>query len=174
MATQINFFTTPADIRELLQRVEQLAPVQYTEIGSFSSPKPETVYSWAGIQDLGIAAGEQTARCKGYLITEHGRDLKFRKTSDESHYFLDQLFNSKSVLITPGGWWNQVLLRGSVGTVWQDDYSIGLMKKFRTAFRKQGTKIKSFWVGREAEGLLRAGTRLTIAEQSPPQFDLAI
>lgn len=174
LATQLNFFTTPADIKELLQLVEKQAPVQYTEAGSFLSPQPKTANSWAGIQGLGIAAGEQTARCKRYLITEQGRDLKFRTTSDETFYLMDQLFNSKSVLITPGGWWNQVLIRGSVGTVWQDDYSMGLMKQFRAAFRKRGRKIKSFWVGKEAEALLKSGTRLTIAEQSPSQFDLAI
>jgi len=46
------------------------------------------------------------------------------------------------------------------------------MRLFSRTIRKHFTKIKVFWVGPEAMIGFRSGYRLTIAEQSPPEFDL--
>lgn len=174
MPSQINFFTTPNDISTILGMVEAKTPIQYTQMGRFASPQIDPAYSWRNLPDLGLAKGEQTALCTSYLATEQSRDLKFRESSGDHPHILDQLYNSRSVVLTPGGMWKQILIRDSIGTVWSDEYSAALMRQFHSAFRKYGTKIKTFMVGLEAEELLRSGTRLTIAEQSPAEFDLTI
>jgi hypothetical protein len=46
------------------------------------------------------------------------------------------------------------------------------MKLFASAFRKRFSKVKGFWVGKDALALLERGARLTMAVSSPSEFDL--
>jgi hypothetical protein len=46
------------------------------------------------------------------------------------------------------------------------------MRRFESAFKKHFVKIGAYWVGPSAKRALDSGTRLTIAEQSAPEFDL--
>ena len=45
-------------------------------------------------------------------------------------------------------------------------------RPFAAHIRKSFRKIRAFCVGSHAEALLDAGKRLTVAEQSPREFDL--
>jgi hypothetical protein len=72
-----------------------------------------------------------------------------------------------------GLWKKNILLRGSLGTASRDSDSLALMQMFRPIFRKAFTNVKGMLVGPEAFELWRNGARLTGAEQSPPEFDLA-
>ncbi len=89
-------------------------------------------------------------------------------------FAFDQLVNPKTVTFMAAGLWKKnILLRGSLGTASRDSDSLALMQMFRPIFRKAFTNVKGMLVGPEAFELWRNGARLTGAEQSPPEFDLA-
>ncbi|XVJ59925.1 MAG: hypothetical protein HEQ23_11200 [Tepidisphaera sp.] len=90
-------------------------------------------------------------------------------------YVLDQLHNPDTVVLTPAGMWkDDVLLHGLVSTVSDSPIAKEIMKLFAAAIKKQFVKVRSFWVGPDALALLKRGKRLTIAAQSPAEFDLKI
>jgi len=49
-----------------------------------------------------------------------------------------------------------------------------LLQKFTYEVRKRFERIRGYYVGPEAHELLKEGKRLTIAEQSPREFDLVL
>ena len=86
---------------------------------------------------------------------------------------MDQLANPDTVTLTPGGVWTQdIVLYGRVATASDSKASQELMRRFACAIKKQFTKIRAFYVGPKARELLDKGKRLTIAAQSPRDFDL--
>jgi hypothetical protein len=86
---------------------------------------------------------------------------------------IDQLCNPDSVTVTPAGRFGDVaVLYGRVATAYNDGVGRVLMKRFQAAVRKEFTRVGAYWLGPRAMEWLRAGKRLTIALQSPPQFDL--
>jgi hypothetical protein len=71
-----------------------------------------------------------------------------------SRYAVDQLINPDTITFAAGGIWNNdILLNGGIGTASQSDGSSALFKRFRSALRKNFTKVKAFmlvpkpWVG---------------------------
>jgi hypothetical protein len=87
---------------------------------------------------------------------------------------VDQLRNPDSVTFTPAGIWDDdVILHGRVATASDSEASQALMRRFHVAIKKGFAKVKAFYVGPQAMELLKAGKRLTIAAQSPREFDLA-
>ncbi|CAA9489481.1 MAG: hypothetical protein AVDCRST_MAG91-464, partial [uncultured Sphingomonadaceae bacterium] len=93
------------------------------------------------------------------------------------HWTLDNSDNEESVILTMAGIWeDETLLPGLMDTLHQTPVAQQLMKWFLTALKKESfTKIESWWVGKEAMEMLRAGKRLTTtAVQSPPEFDLKL
>ncbi len=77
-------------------------------------------------------------------------------------------------MFNPGGLWKaDILLRGSIGTASVDPDAMKLMRLFGSAFRKNFANVRGNRVGPEAEKFWKQGKRLTGAEQSPPEFDLA-
>jgi hypothetical protein len=86
---------------------------------------------------------------------------------------MDQLLNPDTVRLIPAGLWGEdIVLAGMVDTVSDSPIAQELMKRFNSAFKIQFSKVKGYWVGPEALAFLNAGKRLTIAAQSPPEFDL--
>jgi hypothetical protein len=47
-----------------------------------------------------------------------------------------------------------------------------LMKLFRAAVRKHFRSANMYWIGSEARTLWASGWRLTIAVQSPPEYNM--
>jgi len=90
-------------------------------------------------------------------------------------YVVDQLINPDSVIITAVGVRTpDVLLHGRVATASNLPQSQELMKLFASAFRKRFRKVKAFWIGNHALVQLERGTRLTMAVDSPSEFDLKL
>jgi hypothetical protein len=71
-------------------------------------------------------------------------------------------------------WNEEILLAGRVGTASNSEESQKLMKRFHSAIKRRFIKVKAYWVGHGALELLRSGNRLTIAEQSPREFDFTV
>ena len=88
-------------------------------------------------------------------------------------YLFDQLINPDTISFTPGGiWLEDILLYGRFATASETKESIELMKIFRNLVRKNFRKLKAYYLGAEAEEMLDNGKRLTIAAQSPPEYNL--
>jgi hypothetical protein len=176
MKKRIHFFALKEDLLPVLDAVERGGPLKYVRMGNSLSRDFETFLHGAEIPDLGKASSPTASVCERFLVTEATVPVtveRFQGNNGIQRYCLDQLLNPDTVTFTPAGIWNEdVVLYGRVATVSDSAIAQALMKRFSSAFRSQFRKVKAFWVGRSARALLDAGKRLTIAEQSPREFDL--
>jgi hypothetical protein len=95
----------------------------------------------------------------------------------EKRWSLDNGNNQETVILNMAGLWKTgTLLPGSMSTLHEAPVAQQLMKWFHSALKHEGfTKIREWWIGKEALEKLRSGKRLTTtAEQSPPEFDLKL
>jgi hypothetical protein len=173
---QLHFYATKDDLLPLVAIVERKVALDYVLTGNFLT---DAVVQYGSIQDipnLGHATRESASGNAQFLVVMKGHRVNVRTLpgiNGKTRYLIDQLANQSSLMFQPGGFWgDDILLHGRVGTVHTDGISKELMKRFSGAIRKSFCRIKAFWVGPEAERLLDAGMRLTIAEQSPPEFNL--
>lgn len=82
--------------------------------------------------------------------------------------------NEDTVVFRPAGLWGEdICIYGEVSTIHESPMSQMLMKNFRKQFAAQFSKVKSFWLGPEARQMLHAGKRLTMAVQSPLEYNLS-
>jgi len=175
MAMSIYFFATASDVKAVLETAEARTNLQFVRAGRSAMNPPLRYERSADIPNLGIAAGASSVLCDRYLVSAAGLRINARVLTSDPPFAIDQLVNPKTVTLNAGGLWkNNILLRGSIGTASKDSDSWGLMKMFRPIFKNAFTNVKGMFVGPEAFELWRNGARLTGAEQSPPEFDLAL
>jgi hypothetical protein len=87
-------------------------------------------------------------------------------------YAVDQLANPKTVVLQPGGQFEGCIIAGQLGTVSDDPTSLELFRFISKQVRRLFTKVKAFYVGKEASELLGRGWRLTANVKAPPLYDL--
>lgn len=125
---------------------------------------------------LGRALSGSAIACNQYLVQKRDQRFEGREISrkdGEARFSFDQLINPKSVVLAPGGRWGyDVLLNGRVTTISADVEALNLFGRFSKAIKKNFTKVRAYSVGPDAIVLLRSGARLTIASQSPREYDL--
>lgn len=174
---QLRFFATAGDLRPVLSQVEQSMPLQYVPSESAGS-SVEPIMSHDDLPSLGIASDESAVNCASFLVAPQTTSVQprlIRLNTGESRVLIDQLQNPDTVVLTPGGVWNgDVVLYGTVGTTSDSQVAKELMKAFERGLKKHFKKVKAYWVGPEALTRLKEGQRLTIAVQSPTDFDLTI
>jgi hypothetical protein len=174
---QTAFFATKDDLLPVLSFAERAGALKYGRTGVYPSPHFESFSRGADIPDLGRASAPSAVGCASFLVcaTDSTVKIRHRRSDGIDRYFVDQLFNTDTVTFSPGGAWNQdIYLYGRVATASTTETSKQLMKRFRAGIRKYFVTIGAYYVGPEARRLLTEGKRLTIAQQSPPQFDLII
>lgn len=175
--SHILFFATKNDLLPILQLTESHAQLKYTRARTIKTPNPDVYLNALEIPNLGIASNESSICCDTYLVTFKGVQIRPRHISVKEidmRYAFDQLYNPESITLTPGGLWKKdILLHGRVATASKHPTAVKLMKLYSSAFRKKFVKIESFYVGAEAKIALDQGKRLTMAEQSPPEFNLS-
>ncbi|UCV03336.1 hypothetical protein [Dechloromonas denitrificans] len=176
---QILFFALKEDLLCVIDEVEKKAQLTYYRMGNFLEPTVDSFGSAAEIPNLGIANVGSSSVCESYLVSERKTAfvvLPLVGSSGIARYCVDQLNNPDSVTFTPAGLWDNgnILLHGRVGTASNSVQSLALIKLFSSVIKKKFRKVKAFYVGPKAFGLLESGKRLTIAEQSPREFDLVI
>jgi hypothetical protein len=172
------FFTTKKDLLPILAAFENSIQCKYIRAGRYLNPTCSPLDNGASIPDLGKASNPSSIACDSFLICEQTLDVKFRSLQSASasseNFFLDQLINPDSVILTPGGMWDEnILLHGRIATASTSEVSARLLRGFENALKRHSVKVKAFYVGAEALGLLKTGWRLTAAAQSPPEYDLA-
>jgi hypothetical protein len=191
------FYATRDDLLAVTSRVESEVPIEYTRFGHTTLLPPECFSSAAQIPHLGTASHSSAVACEKFLVCYAETAIRPEQlktltkedvnrsiiTNKESlrpfvgvdRYAIDQLLNPDTICFAPGGIWKGgILLRGGIDTASQSEYSLALMKKFRTVIKMSFVKIAAFYVGPEALMLLKSGTRLTVSAQSPQEFDLTI
>jgi len=175
---QIRFFIADDDLVSVLSEVERETSLQYVRAGSFAKPSSEVFRAGADLPGLGLATAESAVNSESFLVAEEATQIRSRPATLKNgtrSYFVDQLDNPDTVALTPAGrWQDEAVLYGTVGTASDSDASIKLLRSFERVIKRKFKKVKAFWVGPKAMLLLQKGMRLTIAVQSPKEFDLSL
>jgi len=170
------FFATRNDILPVLRAVENTLPVKYVEFGHTTSLNLQKYARGEDIPNLGIAPRESHASCPIFLICDPALEIDMRPINGGEWYAVDQLHNPDTIAYQTGGLWKDILLYGSIGTCTATFSPISkkLLQRYTYQVRKHFKYIGAYYVGPEAEQMLRQGKRLTLAEQSPKSFDLQL
>jgi hypothetical protein len=175
---QISFFALKEDILPVFQEFEARDPVNYVPAGISNSSNYVIFSEGTAIPNLGIASKPAAINCVSFLVNVAGEKINLRTIStigEKSCFAIDQLHNPNTIILSPGGLWdNEILLHGRIATTSDSEVSQALMIRFKKALNKTFIKIKAFYVGPQALAFLKKGKRLTISTQSPKEFDLRI
>jgi hypothetical protein len=176
--SQISLFAVRDDFLLVLDDLERRRTVKYVLAGSSGSDSIQQWTTGRQLPNLGKADGEQAALCSAFLITDFSVPVVTRRIDQLDHqtrFDVDQLVNPDSIVLTPAGEWRgEMLLAGAFGTAHKTPLSQSLMRLVSSSVKRHFTKTKGYWLGPQALHQLQAGKRLTIAEQSPPEFDLTM
>jgi hypothetical protein len=176
--SHILFFALKDDLLPVLEAVEHNGPLKYIRTGIYLKPTFDVVHRGADLPSLGKATSESAATCQSFLVCEPGETVSMRPVALDSggtNYHIDQLVNPDTVIFTPGGLWNEeIVLYGRFATVSLSEPAKRLMTRFSDQVKKHFVRVKAYHVGPKALGLLEAGKRLTIAQQSPRDVDLTL
>ena len=171
--SQIHLFATRADLLGLLEGLASSgSELRFVKRGWSPTAVPSHVYQSAReLPNLGTADEFKVA----YVMFLEGTEVAGYYVPGQKRYLINQLKNPDTVVLEPGGLWNkEALVSGSFGTVSESANSRRLFSQISRETKKSFNKIRAYYVGPEAEGLLRDGFRLTDAVQSPPIYDLRL
>jgi hypothetical protein len=178
MMKRIFFFATPADIIPILKRLESNAPLKFVSTENMATPDREIYLDSTEIPNPGVSTHESGHASTNYLVSHQNTKNNvhaFVGTKGEKRWVLDNSDNEESVNLTMAGIWKDMLLPGTMDTLHETPVAQQLMKLFVAALKAEGfTKVDMYWIGKEALEMLKAGKRLTQAEQSPPEFDVKL
>jgi hypothetical protein len=174
--SRLYFFATGTDAILMLAPLEHELEVEYVEENRLGAPVPQRWKRAADLPSLGHASGDQEILCTSLLIMPTHAEVAVASrimTDGETRYDVYQSNNPDSALIRLGGLWEDgSLISGHIISSSESALARKMMNVVRRSIKKSFAKIEGYWVGPEALALLRAGTRLCSAVQSPPQYDL--
>jgi hypothetical protein len=174
MTKTIQFFVTKSDLEGLFTAIEKPMPLIFVQAGRFDSLSPSIFRSISELPGLGKASANSSTNCRSYLVGESNLEIHARRLSSAPFFAFDQLENPKTVVCNPGGIWeDRMLIRGNFGTASNEAASAKLMRILSANIKNNFANIRGIFVGSEAKNLWKQGFRLTGAEQSSVQFDLA-
>jgi hypothetical protein len=173
---QLPFFATHDDIVDVIRAVESSVNLKYVRTGLVETDHPAIYFKGEEIPSLGTAKyGDQNAE-DDYLVLRSEEPVLSRaiaQTSGGVKYAFDQLRNPRSVVFRPGGRLDdRAIIAGRTGTASIDSDALALQNVFESAIKNSFSRIKSFWVGPEAQLCLDRGVRLTSALGSSLIYDL--
>jgi hypothetical protein len=174
---QTHFFATRNDQLALLKAVEERAALKFIVSGLLPSQNPKIYFSRLEIPTLGAAGHENAINGYSYLVMDTAEQIYVKDVVQKqggTKYGISQEGNPNSVIFLHGGFFDNVLLYGNIGTVWETKRSLEIYRLFSSIMRDQFSKIGSYYVGKEAGEFLGRGGRLTQAVQSPSQYDLVL
>lgn len=176
------FFALREDLLPILAGIESKTPLRYTLSGRYLEPRMKTYLTGSEIPNLCIAERESAINCAAYLVHEPQVPLRLRTVIETDRdnkpigksYHLDG--HEDSIVLMPGGLWRgEILLYGWVTcSPWANDGAKRMRRRFQSAIRRHFQQIGGYYVAAGAHEMLKAGKRLTIAEQSPRSFDVSL
>jgi len=172
----IHFFATERDLVNVLQAAECDRPLKYTQAGMFDEPIASTFGSCLQLPNLGTAASGDQNLEPFWLITDATANIQFEVVPQRrggTRFGIDPGTNPASVVLWPGGRFdNSCIVAGKISTTMANSVSMQLMNLFTREIKRRFKRIRSFFVGPDAENLLDAGYRLAHSAQSPVECDL--
>jgi hypothetical protein len=173
----IHFFATRRDLESVIAAVESQRPLQYVQAGMFDSPETKGFHSGLQIPNLGVAPSGDSNLEPFWLVTDSGTNVEIKIVPQRrggTRYGIDPGLNPESVVLWPGGVFEQsCVIAGQIGTAMLNPTALELVNLFAREIRRQFKRIKSFYVGPEAEQLLDSGYRLTIGVNTSRELDLS-
>ena len=176
---QTPFFATREDLIGILEAVAEKKPFSLAGIYGLESSVSPTYKSVSEIEDLSISVYADHNREKSYLLIKPSSTPKLGEKEMRKggiNRYLDQSTHPESVFLRPGGVYGNVecIVAGSLGTISSDLWSLDLYKICSSEIRKKFRKIKSYYVGKEAQSHLKRGVRLTTSIRYPEEYDLSV
>jgi hypothetical protein len=176
---QIMFFVDPDDIDPILRQIEDSNNIHYFMTGLLDSATIPQYDTFSQIPDLGYVSEGDWNKIDSYLILPRNTNLNIRSIPQRAggiKYAVDQMINEKSVVLKPGGIFNnEILVAGRVATISEEKFSVDLYKAFSLIIKKKKFKrIGEFYVGPSALQKLHSGWRLVTNEKLSRGFDLAL
>lgn len=175
---QILFFSTREDIESIMKSIEKKHQVKYFEMGLFDLKPDSCIQSVSDIQTFGYSRTGDWNKDLRLIVLQEETTVSIREVvqrTGDVKFAIDTLENQNSVFIQFGGIYQEgILLAGSCGTVFYNDFSKLFYNDFSKELKKEYKKIGSFYVGKEAEKKLEQGWRLVTNVRSPKEYDLKI
>jgi hypothetical protein len=169
-------FALKNDLLLVLGSLEAKRQIKYTRCGRLPDPEPETWESVADLPKLGQAMADQAAGCDQFLIMEKESPIRVETMTmrdGDDRFDVAPLWNPDSVELRVGGEWKDgAIISGSITAFLPTPISQSLARALQSRVKKHFTRVRAYWVGPEALIAFRAGRRLTMAIQSPPEYDL--
>jgi hypothetical protein len=176
MSFMINFFALRGDLLLVLGELEAKRRLKYVQCGMLDGRVPEYWFSAQELPKLGQATRDQQAGCDQFLIMGRAADVNISQMimrSGDDRFDVYNGANPDSIEFCPAGKWRDgSIISGRFATLHKTPESQALMRAARSRIKKYFTRVQAYWVGPEALAALRSGGRLTMAIQSPPEYDL--
>lgn len=173
---QQSFFGTTTDLSSLVRAIESEQLLRYVLTGLFDVPDAISIQSLLDVPDLGRVEFGNTNQSSGYLVASRELNVELRPVPQRRggvKYAVDQTANPNTIVFRPGGAFGEsCLIAGQVGFTSNAPRALELFHLFMGSIQRQFTKVKSFYVGKEAGQLLDNGWRLTTNAKSPVLYDL--
>jgi len=177
MSSRLHFYATQADLESVIRKIEETASFCYALTGLHPTPSCPMYNSAIEIPGLGRATANSSMACNSYLVVRQGQKIAVRKIPQNAggtRHAVDQLANPDSIIFQPAGIrGNATVIHGRIATTGITIESKTIFATFQRHFKKCFAKHAAFYVGSEAMQLKEKGFRLTMAIQSPAEFDLA-
>ena len=170
------FYATAEDVGEVLSGLEAMQAFQYTQTGMFTQRERPIMDSFREIPGFGIAVHPTAAGNPSFLMALRGESVESEEIPQKAGgvlYSVVQRSCPNAIFLKPGGRYGvDVILNGMVGTVSIAPQSLTLYRIVAKVFQQKFSPVNEFLVGPRALQAWNAGARLTIAVQSPPEFNL--
>ena len=175
---QILFFTAKEDIEPIIKSIEATHQIVYYEMGMFESRHSISYNSISEIENFGSPKYGDWNKDLRLMMLPKNISLNVREVAQKRgslKYAIDPLENQLSICFQFGGIYQDgILLGGSCGTSFINDFSLQIFNDFSLKIKKKFKKIGTFYVGEIAEQKLKDGWRLVTNEKSPKEYDLTL
>lgn len=165
MRNQLELFVTHEDLLSLINKATSEQPLDIYISGLFNS-----------VELTKLDGPEDIKAFHNYLIVDKKDNVQIREVPQRNgtvKYAVDQQLNHYAATLNYGGLYeSDHLITSQIGIVNSNSQNERIFKTFKTVILKDFVKVKSYYVGPEADVLLSEGARLTATKKSPSLYDL--
>jgi hypothetical protein len=177
-AKQMHFYATYNDIAKVLEQFEAEEHVLYVLTGLFDSDAPQVFETFKIINSLSVSTDGDANHVPGYLIVSERNQIAVRRVPQKiggNKFAIDQSLVPDSLYFQSGGVCsNEIIVPGKIGMLHQTAISRRLYSSFAKLVMKGFSKVKSYYVGREAYALWQNGMRLGLSIKASADIDLKL
>jgi hypothetical protein len=174
----MNFYATHDDIVGVLEQFEAQNPVRYVTTGLFDIDTPQIYETYRAINSLSVSIDGDANLVPGYLIVRNSNQIVMEKVPQRNggtKFAVDQLIIPDSLYFQSGGVFSdKMIVPGKIGIAHQTPTSKGLYGAFAKLLTRDFSKVKSYYVGREAYALWQNGMRLGFSLKASAEIDLKL